>query len=129
MQNVKKSADKYEDFAHSKQTFPNVRFLEAFNGDVILRGRDGQRDRAYPLHKAAQRFWRMYDMMNYWAKQGFQSQTQEGIQVLENLGAKIQQAIVQRATGHATEGIPKWADAKFMERLAKAVLSCKKPHF
>ena len=129
MSDVKKSADKYEDFAHSKQTFPNVRFLEAFNGDVILRGRNGQRDMVYPQHKAAQRFWRMYDMMNYWAQQGFTTQTEEGIQVLENLGAKIQEAIAQRMTGHATDGVPAWADAKYMAKLSQAVLSCKRPHF
>ena len=125
-QSVKKSVPVYDNLSSSKQTFDQVRYLEAINGDVVLRGKQGRRDQLYPLHRASRRFWRWYLIYTKWMKAGFDTQCDELKQVLEMLGAKIQEAIVQRMTGKGLFGVvPKWADAKYMAQLNKAILSLK----
>lgn len=71
---VKKSARQFEDFGHSKQTFDQVRRIEVFNGDIILRGQRGERDHAYPLARACKRFSRMYMTYSHWLANGFTTQ-------------------------------------------------------
>lgn len=50
--NGKPAADIYPNFLDSTQTFGAIGLLEAVQGDVILRGRHGERDHLYPLPKA-----------------------------------------------------------------------------
>lgn len=119
---VKKSTGLYQDFAHSKQTFPNVRFFEAINGNVVLRGKDGARDRIYPLPKACKRFWAMMDAYSFWKLNGFTTQCEELKLVLYELGRKIQQAVAQRLSGKA-QPPPAFADAKYMAKLQEALNS------
>ena len=121
MQEVKKSTKMYSDFAHSKQTFDQVRLFEVFNGDVILRGQRGQRDHVYPLAKACKRFWRMYDMYRWWMLHGFKTQCEELKLILADLGHKIQEAIAQRQAGLSTEPPPAFCNAHYMGMLAEAL--------
>ena len=55
---VKKDAPKetYHGLQESTQTFPAIGMFEVSGGDVILRGRNGERDHLYPLHKAYARW-------------------------------------------------------------------------
>lgn len=87
---VKKEATQYKDFASSKQSFDKLARLEVFNGDLILRGRNGERDHVYPLHRASVRFWRMLHIYKYWMQNGFFDQCQEWRYVLQDFGHKLQ---------------------------------------
>lgn len=61
MDNVKKDstkpkADMYASLQDSTQTFGGIGILEAVNGDIVLRGRNGQRDVIFPLSKAVEKY-------------------------------------------------------------------------
>lgn len=61
MDNVKKEAgkpkaDRYSSLQDSTQTFGGIGLLEAVNGDIVLRGRQGQRDVIFPLGKAIEKY-------------------------------------------------------------------------
>jgi len=51
-ENGRKPADMYPNLLDSTQTFDAVGLLEAVQGDVVLRGRHGERDHLYPLPRA-----------------------------------------------------------------------------
>ena len=120
MSEVKKESGLYESFAQSKQTFPKVRLLEAINGNLVLRGRKGQRDVLYPIAKACKMFFKMFEVYTYWRSNGFLSQCDELKLVVYELGRKIQEAIAARVGGQA-EAPPAFVDAKFMARLQEAL--------
>lgn len=121
---VKKEQKFSQNFSQSKQTFDQVRFLQAVNGNIVLRGRNGRRDQIYLLPRACMRFWRMYFIWKKWMQGGFTTQCDQLGQVLQNWGAAIQEAIIQRLSANGQLGpIPKWCDAKFMAKLSQAVLS------
>lgn len=60
----------YKSLAESTQTFPGIGLLEAREGDVILRGRNGLRDYLYPLEKAIRRYYETKRMVAAMAKNG-----------------------------------------------------------
>jgi len=53
---TKKGADVYDGFADSRQSFAGIGVVEACNGDIILRGRNGQRDKLFRLSDAVDRY-------------------------------------------------------------------------
>ncbi len=61
MDNLKKrktasGADAYDGLHGSTQTFGAIGLLEAVSGEIILRGRNGQRDVIFPLDKAIDKY-------------------------------------------------------------------------
>jgi len=110
----------YADFGSSKQSFPNVRLFEAINGNLVLRGQNGERDHIYPLAKACKMFFRMFDTYSYWMLHGFATQCDEMKPVLYELGRKIQEAVAERLAGKA-DPPPAICDAKFMASLERAL--------
>lgn len=96
---LKKKAQTYENLSASKQRFDQIRRLEAINGEVVLRGKEGRRDKVYPLMMAIKRFAKWYQICMSWYAKGFTTQIDQLKLVLEQLGSKIIEAIVQRETG------------------------------
>lgn len=117
---VKKSQKMYQNLSASRQSFDQIRFFQVINGNIVLRGQNGRRDTIYPLAKACQRFSRWFQIFMLWETTGFHVQCDELKQVLEQLGAKIQQAVSQRLGG-VGEAPPPCCDAKFMAQLCQAM--------
>lgn len=115
---LKKQAPVYENLSASKQRFDEIRRLEAINGQVVLRGKEGRRDKIFPLALAIKRFSKWYVICKSWSEKGFKDQIDELKLVLEELGSKIVEAIVQRQTGTiAVTPLPKFVDTKFVLQL------------
>lgn len=88
-------ADKYMGFHNSTQTFSVVGRLEVVNGNVVLRGREGERDHIYPLHRAVRRYYDTVKMTNSMVKYGVRGwDTLFDIQ--KEFREKILEAIKQR---------------------------------
>lgn len=120
---VKKQQGVYNSFGESRQSFDKVGLFEVFNGDLILRGRHGERDHVYPIHRALERFWRQLDIYKYWQLNGFFTQCQEWRYVLQDFGHKVLEALAQRVAGQSSNPPPAFCDAKYMARLTQAVKS------
>ena len=85
--------------SHTKFPFDQVRFLEARNGNLVLRGKNGRRDSIYLLPTACRRFSKWYQIFRRWERLGYKSQGEELKLVLENMGSVIQEAVAQRLAG------------------------------
>lgn len=119
---LKKRAKQYQNFSSSHQSFDEIKFIEAVDGVVILRGKEGRPDHMYPLSLISQRFWRWFGIYKNWMKDGFTTQCDELGQVLEMIGARIQEAIVQRTKGNTLFPVPDWVSPKYLTELSKALL-------
>lgn len=123
---LKKKAETYQNLSASKQRFDEIRRLQAINGDVVLRGKEGRRDKIFPLHLAVKRFSNWYKICKSWSEKGFKGQIEELKLVLEELGSKIIEAIVQRQTGaQALTPLPPYVDTKFVLQLQAYVQEIK----
>lgn len=87
--------EKYEGFGTSTQYFRHIGFLEVLCGDLVLRGRHGERDHLYPLDKAIARY---VDTMRFCMKMA-----RSGIKgwdvlkdICDDFKAKILEAVEQR---------------------------------
>ena len=116
----------YQNLSASKQRFDQIRRLQAINGEVVLRGKQGRRDKVYPLALAIKRFSKWFVICRSWHEKGFTGQTQELKLVLQQLGAKIVEAIVQRQTGALSiTPMPPFVDTKFVLQLQAYITQLK----
>lgn len=119
---LKKKATQYENFSSSKQTFDELRFIEAINGNLVLRGRNHRPDKIIPFNIAWKRFWTFYSMCCNWMNHGFKTQCEQLKQVLQEWGAKIQEAVSQRiAFGQK----PDWFTPEASQKLSTAIKNLK----
>lgn len=90
--------DMYTDPLKAHQSFHGIRYIQAIGGEVVLRGRDGQRDMIYPLHRAVKQFFHMglfYERLRKVSPM-LVSQFKD---VIQDFGAKILQAVkIREAT-------------------------------
>ena len=89
-------ASKYDSLGNAKQSFNGIKFIQALNGQVVIRGRQGQRDMLYPLHRAVKMFFRM-GLFYQKLKKNAPAIVYQFKAVLKDFGAKILQAVKQRA--------------------------------
>lgn len=93
--NTKPKADQYEGLQNSTQTFGGIGLLEAVNGNVVLRGRHGERDHIFTIDKAIEKYYDTVQTVNYYALHGIRGwDTLKDIN--DCLKAKILEAIQQR---------------------------------
>lgn len=120
---LKKRAEMYENFSSSKQRFDELRFFEVINGNLVLRGKEGRPDKIFRLDVAMKRFTTWYKILKRWWGTGYQAQCDELKMVVEEMGAKIQEAIAQRI---ALNEVPAWFTPKLSEWLSHVVQHLKK---
>lgn len=65
-----KKKDTYEGLHNSTQLFSGIGLMEALGGDIVLRGRGGERDHLIPLDKAVEKYSVTYDSMMQYARYG-----------------------------------------------------------
>lgn len=96
-------ADVYEGLHGSTQTFPGIGIMEAVNGNVVLRGRNGMRDHIFKLQDAVTKYEHALQMVHSYARYGVR-----GWDTLKDLAddllARIKEAADQRIKLH--EEIP-----------------------
>lgn len=86
-----KKAKIYTDPTKANQSFDGIKLIQQINGNLVLRGRNGQRDMIYRLDRAYKMFYRM---AMFYAKLRKVSPyiVDQMKQVLKDFGAKIIQA-------------------------------------
>lgn len=90
-----KKADVYEGLHNSVQSFDGIGLLEAVNGNIVLRGRNGQRDVIFPLEKAVEKYYHTVDVVHKYALYGVRGwDTLKDI--ADDFKAKIKEACAQR---------------------------------
>ena len=88
-------ADVYAGLSNAHMTFDGIRYLEALNGNVILRGRNGIRDRIFTLEKATQKYLEWMNMTYAYARQGISGWDQM-MDIGKDFKARICEAVAQR---------------------------------
>ena len=77
------------------QVFRKIGMFEAALGNVVLRGRRGQRDMVFPLDKAVKRYYYTISMMESMLRTGIRGwDTMKDI--ADELKGKIREAVAQR---------------------------------
>ena len=94
-QTTSTGATMYDGLANAHMSFTGIGCLEAISGDIILRGRHGQRDVLFPLERAAQRYFEWMDLVAAYARNGIQG-WQEAYDIAKDFKAKICEAVAQR---------------------------------
>ena len=61
-------ATMYDGLADAHMSFDGIGILEAVSGDVLMRGRNGQRDVLFPLERAVQRYFEWMDLTLAYAR-------------------------------------------------------------
>lgn len=79
----------------SSQAFDGIGLLEAVNGNVVLRGRHGERDHLYPLDKAIRRFNETERMIAAMARTGMRG-WDTLMDINKDMRGKILDAVKQR---------------------------------
>lgn len=110
-----RKTDTYAGLQDSTQTFGAIGLLEATAGDVVLRGREGERDHLYPLPRAIRRYYQTLHMINALVKHGVRG-WDTLMDINNELQQKILEAIKQRRS--LNRGIPAEALA-FEQRFSK----------
>ena len=85
----------YNGILGSTQTFGGIGILEAVCGDVVLRGRNGQRDHLYPLERALSRYYETKRMVSRMARHGVRG-WDTLMDIAEEMQARILEACRQR---------------------------------
>lgn len=88
-------AEVYDSFNESTQVFRGIGMFEAVAGDVILRGRHGERDHIYPLHRAISRYNETEGMIHAMARHAVRG-WDTLMDINKDLKAFILEAIKQR---------------------------------
>jgi len=90
-----KGADVYAGLTNATMSFDGIKYLEALNGNIVLRGRNGQRDVIFTLEKATAKYLSWMDMVYQYAKLGV-----KGWDTMMDIGkdfkARICEAVYQR---------------------------------
>lgn len=92
---TKTGADMYEGLSDAHMSFAGIRVFEAAGGDIILRGRNGQRDVLFPLEKAVQKYTEWTDLTYTYARQGIHG-WDEMMDIGKEFRARIDEACDQR---------------------------------
>lgn len=79
----------------SAQSYSKIGWFDVKNGDVVLRGRHGERDHIYPLHAAITRYEESQQMLFAQVRNGIRG-WDTFADVIKDMRAKILEAIEQR---------------------------------
>lgn len=90
-----KGADVYAGLSNAHLSFDGIAHMEAISGDIILRGRNGQRDVLFPLEKAVRKYFDWMDMVHLYASRGIKNWT-EMMDIAQDFKARICEAVEQR---------------------------------
>ena len=90
-----KGADVYAGLSNVHLSFDGIAHMEAISGDIILRGRGGQRDVLFPLEKAVCKYFDWMDMVYLYASRGINGWT-EMMDIAQDFKARICEAVEQR---------------------------------
>ena len=90
-----KGADVYAGLSNAHLSFTGIGGMEAISGDIILRGRHGQRDVLFPLEKAVRKYFDWMDMVHMYASRGINGWT-EMMDIAQDFKARICEAVEQR---------------------------------
>jgi len=93
--NGDKKKDTYHGLHESTQTFGKIGLVEAVNGNVVLRGREGERDHLYPIGKALKRYHETVKMYTSMARHGIRG-WDTMVDIANELKAAICEAVGQR---------------------------------
>ena len=88
-------ATMYDGLADAHMSFNGIGCLEAVAGDVVLRGRNGQRDVLFPLERAVHRYFEWMDLTMAYCKNGIANWDQM-LDIAKDFHAKILEAAEQR---------------------------------
>ena len=94
-QTTSTGATMYDGLDNAHMSFTGIGCLEAVSGDVVLRGRNGQRDVLFPLERAAQRYFEWMDLVAAYARNGVAG-WDEAYDIAKDFRAKICEAVAQR---------------------------------
>lgn len=94
-QTTSTGATLYDGLESAHMSFSGIGCLEAISGDVVLRGRNGQRDVLFPLERAVQRYFEWMDLTMAYARNGING-WQEAYDIAKDFRAKIIEAANQR---------------------------------
>lgn len=90
-----KGADMYAGLSNAIMSFDGIGLLEAISGEIILRGRNGQRDVLFPLEKAVRKYFDWMDMVHLYASRGIRG-WDTMMDIAQDFKAKICEAVEQR---------------------------------
>ena len=90
-----KGADVYAGLSNVHLSFDGIKHLEAISGDIILRGRGGQRDVLFPLEKAVRKYFDWMDMVHLYASRAINGWP-EMMDIAQDFKARICEAVEQR---------------------------------
>ena len=88
-------ATMYDGLADAHMSFDGIGILEAVSGDVILRGRNGQRDVLFPLERAVQRYFEWVDLTMAYCRNGI-ANWDTMMDIAQDFKARILEAADQR---------------------------------
>ena len=94
-QTTSTGATMYDGLDNARMSFSGIGCLEAISGDVVLRGRNGQRDVLFPLERAVQRYFEWMDLTTAYLKNGVEGWS-EMMDIAQDFKAKICEAVAQR---------------------------------
>lgn len=94
-QTTSTGATMYDGLSEAHMSFNGIGYLESISGDVLLRGRNGQRDVLFPLERAAQRYFEWMDLTATYARNGVKG-WDEMMDIAKDFKAKICEAVEQR---------------------------------
>ena len=109
-------ADVYAGLSNAHMSFDGIGCLEACAGDIVLRGRNGQRDVIFPLEKAVRKYQDWMAMTHAYARQAINGWTQM-MDIAQDFRARICEAVEQRK--QMQEQVPA-AALEFYERATAA---------
>lgn len=90
-----KGADVYAGLSNAIMSFDGIGLLEAVSGEIILRGRNGQRDVLFPLEKAVRKYFDWMDMVHLYASRGVRG-WDSMMDIAQDFKARICEAVEQR---------------------------------
>lgn len=90
-----KGADVYAGLSNVHLSFDGIAHMEAISGDIILRGRGGQRDVLFPLEKAVRKYFDWMDMVHLYASRAINGWP-EMMDIAQDFKARICEAVEQR---------------------------------
>lgn len=88
-------ADVYAGLTNAHMSFDGIKCLEAVNGNIVIRGRNGMRDHIVPLEKAITRYFNWMDLVTNYCKLAV-SGWETAFDIAVDFKAKICEAIEQR---------------------------------
>lgn len=94
-------ATMYDGLADARMSFNGIGLLEAIAGDVVLRGRNGQRDVLFPLERAVRRYFEWMDLTMAYARNGVAG-WDTMMDIAKDFRAKILEAANQRRKENAS---------------------------